>query len=114
MGRTWRGSNRERRGKKWTANGHNFGHDFEDAVECVLQDMIENQLIDSFVHHPPYTPRKDFTIVRSGITKEVNITTSNRVWKKHYERFGTEVEIIYFPPKTTEKEIQDRILQVFS
>ena len=114
MTRTWRSSNRERRGKKWTANGRNFGLNFEDVVECVLQGMIENRLIDSFVHHPPHTPRKDFTIVRGGIAKEVNITTSNRVWKKHYERFGTEIEIMYFPPKTAEKEIQDRILQVFS
>ena len=116
MSRTWRGSRKQRGRRKWFVQGRkaaNLGNELENKVEHVLQGMVETQLIDSFVHHPPRTPKKDFTIVHRGIEIKVNITTSERAWKNHYERFGSEVEIIHFHPTTTDEEIRDRILQIF-
>lgn len=116
MGRTWRGSRKKRGQRKWYTQGHqaaNLGDELENRVERVLQKMADEQLIDSFIRHPPHTPKKDFTIISKGTLKDVNVTASTRAWKDHYERFGSEVEIIHFHPATTDEEIRDRILQIF-
>ncbi|GEM_PF-6553048 len=115
MSDTWHGRRkREQRGRKWTG-GHGsceFGHEFEKRIAHVLSVMAQERLIDSFVYHP-HAPKKDFTIVRGDITREVNVTTSQRAWKDHYEKFGQEVEIVYFHYSATDEEISGRILELF-
>ena len=122
MGDTWRGKKRDdhRHGRHprsgWAVQGHQahaLGRGMEDRVDVVLQRMLAGGLIQGFVRHRPGFPCKDFTITYGGAIKAVNVTTSAKAWKAHYERFGPGVEILHLHPAVTDQEIADRILSVF-
>ena len=121
MGRTWRGSQRANKGKKWQrVSGQaalNLGRHIEERVENVLRQMVDAGLLDSFTRYAPNSQEdrsgKDFTVVRGGVRRDTGVTSSYKHWKELYARYGPAIAVLHIRLESSDSEIADKILSVF-
>ncbi|MFY9461891.1 MAG: hypothetical protein WAP51_01670 [Candidatus Sungiibacteriota bacterium] len=86
-------------------------------MENVLQQMVGEGLLDSFIYYDPNSREdmsgRDFAVVRGGVTRDVGVTTSYKHWKECYARYSPAVSILHIPFNSSDSEIAEKFLALF-